>query len=54
MVGIEALHIRLQIRDPHPGRTLHVHQWQPASGDEALDGAQRNPELLGGFGLRYQ
>jgi hypothetical protein len=31
-----------------------MHQWQPASGYQTLDGAQGNTELLGGVSFGYE
>ena len=31
-----------------------MHQWQPASGYETLNGAQGNTELLGGVSFGYE
>ena len=54
MVGIQTLHVRPKIRHTHTSSTLHMHQRQTAGGDQALDGAHGNTELLGGFALGYQ
>ena len=54
LVGIQALHIRPKIVHSHPSGTLHMHQRQQAGGDQALDGAHRNTQLLGGFALGDQ
>jgi hypothetical protein len=31
-----------------------MHQWQPTGGDQPLDGAQGDTELLGGISLGYK
>jgi hypothetical protein len=54
MIGIQALHKGPKISHAHPGGTCHMHQRQPASGYQPLNGAQGNTELLSGFALGYQ
>jgi hypothetical protein len=54
VVSFQTLHIRLEVGDTDAGGAFDVHQWKPTSGDQTLDGSQRNTELLRGFTLGEQ
>ena len=54
MIGIQALHVGPKIGHTHAGGACHMHQRQPASGYQPLNGAQGNTELLRSFALGYQ
>src|SRR5215211_499059 len=50
-VGLQMLHICLEVGDAYAGGTLNMDQRQPTGGNEALDRAQGNTEHLGGVAL---